>query len=80
MKRSEDHIATFREGVQLLSHCIFCTNVKPSPSDENSGCESTGGHEMGEARKVASLAIDQSEEQEGHPRGTEGAKTVHVAS
>ena len=36
---------------------------------------------MGEARKVASLAIDQSEEQEGgHPRGTEGAKNSPLLS
>ena len=41
----------------------FVEQFSDASRDENSGCESSSGRRMGEARKVAYLAIDQCEEQ-----------------
>ena len=45
-------------------------------SDENSGCESSSGQRMGEARKVASVPIDQSKEQKGGHSGSTERKKI----
>ena len=51
------------------------TSRSYAPSDENPGCKSSSGQRMREARKVASVANDQSDEQKGgHPGSTKRAK------
>ena len=49
-----------------MSHCNLVHKfVLMPPIDENSRCESSSGKRMGEARKVASVAIDKGKEQNG---------------
>ena len=50
-------------------------------SDENSGCESSSGQEMKEARNNSSLAVGQSKEQKGGYSGsTKRQNKVHCAT
>ena len=56
----EDHIA--EKGCNSTSHYNLVHN-SDAPSDANSGCEGSSGQGMGEARRVASVAIEQGEEQ-----------------
>ena len=52
----EDRIAE-RERIQFDGSLQFGAQVySDAPSDENSGCKSSGGERMGEAQKVASMA------------------------
>ena len=52
-----------RTGVQIFKSLQSRAQVRSHPpGDANSGCKSSSGQRMGEARKVASLAHDQSKE------------------
>ena len=67
-KDDKDHIAErvqFDESRQFGAQ--LCSNAS---SDVNSGRKSGRGQTMGEARKAAGVAIDQSAEQEGSYSGT----------
>ena len=58
-KDHRDHIA--EKVVPLVESVQSCVQVRShAPSGENSGCENRSGQRMGEARKDASMANDQS--------------------
>ena len=62
LKDREDRIAG--KAFNSVSHCNLVQKfISHAPGDENSGCENSSGRRMEEARKVASLANDQSKEQ-----------------
>ena len=51
------------EGVKFIESSQSCAQVRShAPSNDISGCKSSSGQGVGEARRVASLAIDQSKE------------------
>ena len=64
------------KGFNALSHYNLVHKFHSyGPRNENPGCESRWGQRVGQARKIASMANGQIEEQNrDHPRGTEGAK------
>ena len=60
-KDHDDHIA--EKAFNSLSRYNLVHKISGAPSDEKSGCENSSGQGMEDARKVASLAIDQGKEQ-----------------
>ena len=58
-KGHEDHIAC--TGYNSMTYCNFGAQVySNASSDQNSGCESSTGQRMEEARNDSSLAVGQS--------------------
>ena len=77
-KNHEDHIA--EKGFNSMSPPQFRSQVcSYASSDEDSGCESSSGQRMGEVRKVASVALDQSKQHKrGYSWSTERERKVHL--
>ena len=63
-------------GTQFSKSLQSCAQVYlHASSNETTGCQRSGRHRMGKARKISSMANDQSKEQKrGHQRGIERAK------
>ena len=70
------------DGVQFIESFSSCAEVCSfAPSNENSRCKGSSGQRVGEARKVAGLAIDQSKEQKGGYSGsTKKQRTIRFAA
>ena len=60
-------ITSWRKGWSI---CKSLQVDSDAPSNENFGCESSSGQSMREALKVASVAIEQGEEQKGCHSGS----------
>ena len=63
-ERSEDHMAG-KGYNSIAQYALVRKFISGASSDEHSGCDSSRGQRIGEARKVARVAIDQSKEQNG---------------